>query len=450
MVNTDTLFLGSISKHPIILKAEMSMRAMNLLGAVLVLIVNGRAFAKPEMVRPESLPQGFVLVVEDVPREADKDNPIYLASSINGWNPSDPEMQLSGRSDTRWQIVIDRDLQGVGVQFKFTMGGWDREELDGNGNSIANRSLPMVDVSDLADGEKPVIELKVLEWRKPVSLADQVRESGMYRQLKVTGDVRRVEVRGGAGGAEDMTRDLLVWLPPGYDDPKNRDEHYPVLYMCDGQNLFEQLPGVPSEWHADETATELIESGKVRPMIIVGIPNAGAYRIREYLPFDSLKGVEPAGREFVDWMLREVKPRVDRAFRTAQGPSNTAIGGASLGGAVALYASTARSDVFGSAIIESLPLLTDDGKAVREYLSGVEQMPRRVFIGMGGREVSADNSDRARNAAYRDWASEIDKIFRKNGLDKSARMLVIEPEAHHNEHAWADRFGRAIEFLFPN
>ncbi|MCA9302788.1 MAG: hypothetical protein KC996_01560, partial [Phycisphaerales bacterium] len=413
----------------------MSMRAWKFVGVVLAMVLGGTAHAKPEMVRPESLPQGFVLVVDDLPREADKENPIYLASSINGWNPSDSEMKLSGRSDTRWQIVIDRDLQGVGMQFKFTMGGWDREELDGDGNAIDNRSLPLIDKSVLAPGEKPVIELKVLEWRVPVSLAEQVRQSGMYRKLEVTGDVRRIEVRGGSGGAESMTRDLLVWLPPGYDAPQNKDKHYPVLYMCDGQNLFEQLAGVPGEWHADETATGLIERGKIEPIIIVGMPNSGAYRIREYLPFDSLKGVEPAGAEFVDWMLREVKPRVDRAFRTAQGAQDTIIGGASLGGAVALYASTTHPDVFGGALIESLPLLTDDGKAVRGYLSGVRHWPGRVFIGMGGREVSADNSDADRNAAYRDWAKEIDRVFRDAGLANADRMLVIEPEAHHNEPA---------------
>jgi len=426
------------------------MRAWKTLGVLLAMVLSSAALAsKPDMVRPESLPQGYVLVVEDKPREADKDNPIYLASSINGWNPSDPEMKLSGRSDTRWQIIIDRDLQGVGVQFKFTMGGWDREELDGDGNAIQNRSLPLVDRSVLSPGEKPVIELSVLEWRKPVSLAKQVRESGRYRKLEVTGDVRRLEVRGGSGGAEDMTRDLLVWLPPGYHAPQNKDRHYPVLYMCDGQHLFEQLAGVPGEWHADETATTLIEQGKIEPLIIVGMPNSGAYRIREYLPFGSLRGVEPAGAEFVDWMLREVMPRVQRAFRTASGAQDSVIGGASLGGAIALYASTTHPEVFGGALIESLPLLADDGEAVRTHLAGVERWPGRVYIGVGGREVSADDSDAARNAAYRDWAEEINAIFKKNGLGRSQRRLVIEPHAHHNEPAWAERFGRALEFLFP-
>ncbi len=425
------------------------MTIWKLVGLMVATVLTASAQAEPDMVRPESLSQGFVIVVTDQTGESNKDNPIYMASSINGWNPSDPKFVLSGRSDLRWQIVIDRDLKGVGVQFKFTMGGWDLEELDGHGNAIPNRSLPLVDQSKLADGEKPVIELSVVEWRVPVSLADEVRRAGLYRKLDVTGDVRRIEVRGGSGGAEAMTRDLLVWLPPEYDAPKNAGRKYPVLYMLDGQNLFEQMPGLPGEWHADETATALVEAGKIEPVIIVGIPHAEGNRVNEYLPFGSIPSGKADGKAFVEWVIREVKPRVDRAFRTDDGPENTAIGGASLGGAVAMYASTSRADVFGSALIESLPMFGNDGDAVREYLAGANHWPGRVFVGMGGHEVGNDQADADRNAMYRAWAKDVDAIFQKAGVPADRRMLVIEPKANHNEQAWAERFGRALEFLFP-
>ncbi len=419
--------------------------------AVLALTGGAFAYADPDMVRPESLEQGFVIVVKDETGKADNAHPIYLASSINGWNPADEKMVLTGRSDTRWQIVIDRDLQGVGVQFKFTLGGWDQEELDGNGKAIENRSLPLVDRSKLNPGEMPIVELSIVEFRVPVSLAEEVRMSGRYRQLNVTGDVRRLEVRGGSGGAESMTRDLLVWLPPGYEAFENRDRQYPVLYMCDGQNLFEQLPGVPGEWHADETATALIENGSIEPVIIVGIPSAGVNRVSEYLAIGSYRGVVPDGRAFVDWVVREVKPRVDRAFRTAGDPASTSIGGASLGGIVALYASTARSDVFGSAIIESLPMLSDRGESVRSYLKDdVHHWPTKAFVGMGGQEVGSDKADAERNLLYRQWAKEIDGAFQSAGLGESRRMLVIEADAHHSEPAWSDRFDDALMFLFPS
>lgn len=405
--------------------------------------------SEPDMVQPELLPQGFVLVVEDMSRQATPDQPIYFASSINGWNPADPNFVLSPRSDTRWQIVIDKIPANTTIAFKVTMGGWDREELDDAGNSIDNRSLPRVDRSKLAPGERPVIEIKVPQFRVPAPLADVVRQSGPYRRLEVTGDVRRLPVQGGAREAEAMTRDLLVWLPPGYDAPENTGRRYPVLYLMDGQNIFEALPGLPGEWGADETATELIEAGEITPLIIVGVPHAGQHRLTEYLPFGSIQGNEGQGPEFVAWMLREVMPRVERAFRVASGPENTGIGGASLGGAISLYAATQHPDVFGRVIVESLPLLPDNGNAARSYLDSVSVWPGKVFVGMGGREVSNNERDAERNAMYRAWAEELDARLAAAGLGADARRLRIDSDANHNELAWAARFPEAVKFLFP-
>lgn len=401
-----------------------------------------------EMVKPESLPQGFVLVVNDHSSKANKDNPIYFASSINGWNPADPEYLLSGRSDTRWQIVIDEDLQGVSVQFKFTQGGWDREELDAEGEAIPNRSLPMVDASKLSQGERPIIELEVVDFRVPSSLAEQVRKSGFYRKLEVTGDVHRMQVQGGSGGAESLTRDLQIWTPPGYNEKENADRDYPVLYMFDGQNIFEQLPGLPSEWHADETATELIESGQIEELIIVGIPHSGANRLEEYLPFGSYRGVEGNGAQTMHWILREVMPKVERAFRVKTDRESTGIGGASLGGTMAVYASTAHADRFGLAIVESLPMMADEGKSAERYLERVESWPDKLFIGMGGNAVSNDAADDELNTKYRRWANRVDQIAGRGGMTRRARKLMIVEHASHNEIAWAERFDDALLFLF--
>ena len=406
------------------------------------------ALGEPEMVRPESLPQGFVLVVTDSSGKANKDNPVYFAGSINGWDPADPDSVLSGRSDLRWQLVIDKDLHGVSVQFKFTLGGWDREEINAEGNAIANRSLPMVDISNLKEGERPVIELTVVDFREPVSLAEQVRNSGFYHTLEVTGDVTRLAVQGGAGGAQAVTRDLQIWTPPGYNDPANADKRYPVLYMFDGQNLFEHLPGLPGEWHADETATKLVDSGAIEPVIIVGIPHSGAHRISEFLPFGSYKGVEGDGQAAMDWVIREVMSRVERAFRVKTDRASTSIGGASLGGSMALYGATAHADRFANAIVESLPMMGDHGESVMSYLSTVKNWPDKVFIGMGGNEVGNDPADDERNAQYQQWAQALDLGLAASGLGEDQRLLVIEPDANHNEIAWANRFERALVFLY--
>lgn len=404
--------------------------------------------AEPDMVRPETLSRGFVLIVKDNSGQANKDNPIFLASSINGWNPSDEEMVLSGRSDTRWQIVIDRDLHGVGLEFKFTLGGWDREELDGSGAAISNRTLPLIDASLLGNDERPVIEIEIPEFRLPVALSEEVRRTGIYRALDVVGDVKRIEVRGGAGGAEAFTRDLIVLLPAGYNALENAEREYPVLYMFDGQNLFEQMPGVPGEWGIDETLGSLIEQGRVEPVIVVGIPHSGSHRIQEFMPFGSYKGIDGDGAACMDWVVREVVPKINRAFRVKQGRDSTAIGGASLGGAMALYGSTAYPEIFGKAIIESLPMIGQD--PIVTHINDAERLPSMVVIGMGDSEVGTDPADQDRNTQYVQWAMKLDRLIaRKGQLSSDQHMLMIGSGHVHNESAWADRFGEAVEFLFP-
>ncbi|MGJ8635608.1 MAG: alpha/beta hydrolase-fold protein [Phycisphaerales bacterium] len=423
---------------------------MRVLAAVTILMccVFNSFGMEPEMVRPETLPQGFVLIVKDNSGMADKDNPIYLAGSINGWNPSDEEMTLSGRSDTRWQIIVDRDLHGVGLEFKFTLGGWDREELDENGESIPNRTLPLVDASALSNGERPVIEIEIPKFRVPVALSEQVRQQGIYRELEVTGTVQRVEVRGGAGGAEAMTRDLQVWLPEGYNDAKNADHRYPVLYMFDGQNLFSQMPGVPAEWGIDETLTDLIASGRVEPMIVVGIPHSGEHRIREFMPIGSYKGIEGDGAACMDWVMSEVMPKINRAFRVRTDRDSTAIGGASLGGAMALYGSTMYPDTFGKALIESLPMI--DQEATIQHIGSAKRGPSMVVIGMGSSEVGTDPSDAEKNKQYVDWASKVTREMSDSfGMSRKECKLIIGKGDVHNESAWSNRFAESVQFLFP-
>ncbi len=423
----------------------MRTHTIRIILASLIAIIAPTSLAQ-EMVKPESLPQGFVLIVKDETGLANKDNPMYLASSINGWNPADPEYILAGRSDTRWQIVIDQDLKGVTMAFKITLGGWDREELDGSGNAIGNRTLPLVDKSKLAPGEKPVIEISVPEFRVPVPLSEQVRTSGIYRELRVDGDVRRLEVRGGAGGAENTTRDLLVLLPPDYDAPGNKDKRYPVLYMFDGQNLFEQLPGVAGEWNIDQTATELMKRGKTKDVIIVGIPHAGENRIREYMAYDVYEGVEPAGDACLQWVIREVMPRVNRAFRTNPEKDSTAIGGASLGGMMALYAVTNYPDHFAAAIVESMPVFGE--QAILQAVKDAEGKPERIVFGVGSDEISTDPSDRERNARYVAFTESLASEFERM-IGARRVKLVVGEGASHNEQAWADRFGDAFAFIFP-
>jgi enterochelin esterase-like enzyme len=405
--------------------------------------------APAALVAPESLPQGFVLVVTDQTKLGSASSPIYLAGNLNSWNPADLAWKLAPGSDGRWTIAVPHRADGRTMEFKFTRGSWELEELDGNLNVIANRTLPKVDASKLGPGERPTIELTVPHWgdERPERAAKKANDP--YRHIEATGTLRRLQVVGGAGTAVGQTRDVLVWLPPGYDDPKNAGANYPVLYLHDGQNLFEKHEGIPAEWRADETATELIGKGVVRPLIIVGVPHSGTGRMSEYLPAPAIQGVVPEGETHIRWLMSEVMPRVERAFRVKNGPENTGVGGSSLGAAIALEAAAEHPEVFGLVLAESLPLRSGDAAAWDQWLAAIKTWPGRVYLGMGGQELGpgADKADR--NRACVEAVQALDERLERAGLGPDRRLLVIDPSAVHNEEAWANRLPRALVFLFP-
>lgn len=423
-----------------------------------------------QMIQPERLEQGFVLVVRDNSDMSSDERPVYFASNITGWNAGDPRFILEPRSDMRWQIIFDEPIPSDGrVEFKFTLGSWDGVETDADGNDIPNRTLPLIDAATLAPGEKPVIEMEVVKFREPPAGEPVALRIDPYRPIDAEGTIRRLPVTGGAGGAFGLVRDLIVWLPQGYDDPANANRRYPVLYLFDGQNLFDQLPGVAGEWRADETATRLIAEGAIEPLIIVGVPHMERHRAEEYLPIEGLPGIEPAGDHFADWFVREVMPRAERAFRIDATPGRAAIGGASLGAVIALHIADRNPGLFGGLLLESMPILAGpraDDSAVRDMIRlgafsngageadpwraaimGVDAWPGRVVVGMGGREAGDHANEAELNTLYAKWARDLAAyIDARSGGEVT---LLLRPEANHNENAWADRFPDALLSLFP-
>lgn len=423
------------------------MKALRILGPLLLALVS-MAHAQ-EMVRPESLPQGFVLVVDDGGDLATSAMPIFLASNTGRWNPGDPAAKLEERSDGRWQIVVPKPAEELRFEFKFTRGSWDTVEIAADLSDMGNRMLP--EVVRPAGDERPIIELTVAKWadQRPGATARVVVDP--YAPLNVTGDVRRLQVRGGAGGAERLARELLVWLPPGYDAPENAAVTYPVLYLLDGQNVFDVAPGTPAEWQADETAMRLIVESKIAPVVIVAIPHAGAGRMSEYLPVPAIDGVEPGADRFVEFLFDEVMPRVERAFRVRTDPPGRAIGGASLGAVASLHVVASRPGQFGGLIVESPSPLRPAREAWLGRLRAVERWPLRVFVGVSEHE-SGNAPERAEaNARYVAEAREVADLIKPN---RAARIrtetkVVVGAGQEHDERAWAARLPEALMHLFP-
>lgn len=240
------------------------------------------------------------------------------------------------------------------------------------------------------------------------------------------------------------TRTVRVWLPPDYDGWG--ETRYPVLYLNDGQNLFEPTTAFAGvHWQVGETASRLIAEDRILPLIIVGIDNTGKNRVLEYIPYRSIdpRVIGPQGKHYPDFLRHEVMPLIERYYSVAKGPEHTGLGGSSLGGLITLYTQLAAPGVFGRLLIES-PSLFVAGRRVLEECRSFHDWPFRVYLGMGTQEVGqAEKDERLVNDAR-----ELGTILRAAGLDKRRLKIQIEEGAPHSESAWAARFPAALEFLY--
>lgn len=265
-------------------------------------------------------------------------------------------------------------------------------------------------------------------------------------QPTVSGDLRLHTLQSKIFGNQ---RKIRVLLPEGYDEPANIKRRYPVLYMLDGQNLFDACLSDVShhEWGLDEIALRLAREGKVPPMIIVGVDHAGLRRAHEFLPYrdymDDSSSDDPAGKRFPDFLVNEVMLSVNTRYRTLSGPRNTGLGGSSYGGVATLYALLAKPGHFGYGLIESPSLHIGMGQLVRDT-DPLVAMPAKVFLGFGGRETGDPGID-ARLAGL---VQRVETNFRAAGYDDSNLRFVLDPEARHTEAAWEQRLPEALTFLF--
>ena len=272
------------------------------------------------------------------------------------------------------------------------------------------------------------------------------------------------------GGRE---RTVRVYLPPGY---AASDARYPVLYMQDGQNLF--TPGPYGDWRMDERLDSLVAAGRMRGLIVVGI-DSGERRWDEYGPWTNrrmLDWVESSwsrqveggeGSAYVDFLASTLKPEIDRRYRTLPDRAHTAVGGASMGGLIAIYAGLTRPEVFSKVMAMSTAAWFAEGGG--DFLSRNRMVelirergvPRgvRFYLDVGSNERSRDRDPDVRDAEGRpltypraylrgSWAvhhalSEAGRLVEEEDL-----RHVVGVEAVHNEADWGERFPSAILWLF--
>ncbi len=233
----------------------------------------------------------------------------------------------------------------------------------------------------------------------------------------------------------DNSRDILVYLPPDYETGEQR---YPVLYMHDGQNLFDEVTSHTGEWLVDETMEELSRTGY--PAIVVGISNRGEERIHEYSPFEDPKHGGGKGDQYLAFLIETIKPRIDEEFRTLPGRLHTGIMGSSLGGLISLYALFRHGNIFGFAGVMS-PSLWFADQAIFPFVQQAPFTPGTIYLDIGRAEGVEELMDVRRMCALL-----VDKGYRP-GTDV---LCVEEPMAEHGEAAWSGRLHSALRFLLEH
>lgn len=250
-------------------------------------------------------------------------------------------------------------------------------------------------------------------------------------------DLRRHIVASDLLGGE---RQLIVFLPPGYDQEPTR--HYPVLYMQDGQNLFDPatsyVPG--KDWRLDQTAQQLIRDGRIQPLIIVGIYHAGEKRVDEYTPTKDAKRNGGKADVYLRALAEVIKPFIDREYRTDTCPWHTGLGGSSLGGLFTMYAGLQHPDIFGKLAVMS-PSAWWNHRMIVRTVERTDPKPRlSIWLDIGTREGAGTIGD---TRALRNALEE-------KGWGENVDLRYTEAEgAVHDEASWAARVAPMLEFLFP-
>lgn len=359
----------------------------------------------------------LTIIIDSVPDYTPANDDIYLAGDLNSWNPSDSDFKLAKISESTWKIVLPEMDHGRVIQFKFTRGSWGTVEKGANGEEISDRHYTF--------GNGGAINPIILNW------ADN----------------------GGAGGGStasvnvsimddsfhmpqfDRNRRIWIYLPPNYE---TTELNFPVLYMHDGQNLFDSQTSFAGEWEVDETLDELYDAG-VNVPIVIGIDNGGGQRVEEYTPWVNVEGGGGKGSLYIDFIVETLKPFVDSNYRTLPDRNNTGIMGSSLGGLISYYGALKFQDVFSKSGIFSPSYWWSD--TVWDFADANPKLFEMMIYQMcGGLEGFSTVAN----------MTKMDTYLQNAGFFANELNLKVVVGGQHNEQLWREGFGEAYQWLFSD
>lgn len=360
-----------------------------------------------------SMEAQVTILLTNVPANTPANTNIYIGANFNNWDPGGSQLQpLSGG-----QFILTLNNPPTTMEFKFTRGDWSNVEGDGRGCEIGDRTA--------SPSPGDTLRLSVASW-KDLTPCNSGGNSTANAQMSIMDPAFDMPQLG-------RKRKIWIYLPPDY---QNSNRHYPVMYMQDGQNLFDQSTAFAGEWGVDETLTNLFNNGDPG-IIIIGIDNGGSNRLNEYSPWfqSGLGGGE--GDQYLDFMMNTLKPYVDQHFRTKPDPANTGIMGSSMGGLISLYAGLMHPNVYGRVGVFSPSVWF--APQIWDSLAQASFDPsQRYYILAGGREGSNLPAD----------AQRLEQELLAKGHNPTTVYRELDPNGSHTEAFWASWFGAAYQWLF--
>jgi predicted alpha/beta superfamily hydrolase len=384
----------------------------------------------------------FVVITPDA-RE-DQPEEVYCSLSIDGW----PERGRALQRIAPNVYAASGPLRaGSWVEYKFLREpSWETVEKGDNNQEIVNRHLTIK-----SDVREQVVLHRVVRWADRPRLANTSVEfnepgagSPLVRVSTLTGDIRTHHLF--HSPQLQNARTIMVYLPPGYNDAL--EERYPVLYMQDGNNIFDAKTSATGvEWGVDETAQRLIVQGRIRKVIVVGIFNT-PQRTREYAPFEDPKYGGGFGDAYLEFVGATLKPFIDKTYRTLPGREQTGIAGSSLGGLLSLYALFKRPEVFGFGGAVS-PALWWAKRKIFSFVRSVRRPPPiKLWLDIGTAEGEPAGPLVEYQKGVRD-CRQLLKLLRGKGYEQEQDVHYEEVEGgRHHELDWAARVDRMLLYFF--
>ncbi len=338
---------------------------------------------------------------------------IYFAGSIQDWNPENPAWKLTKGGDGIYSITIPEGTGTVG--YKFTLGSWEKVEKGLSGQEISNRTFNFT-------GSPQTLNLTVASW------------AGLPL---VSTAAPNVQILSNSFAMPQLNRTRRIWLylPPDYN---TSDKRYPVIYMHDGQNLFDNGTSFSGEWRVDETLNQLHTEGDYGA-IVVGIDNGGGKRDDEYSPWNNPTYGGGEGDAYIAFLAETLKPHIDANFRTLSEPQYTCIFGSSLGGFISTYGAAKYPNVFGKV-----------GSFSPSYwfsLTNINQFILNNSANISGLRMAQVAGQNEWNTIVADINTVTNNLLSK-GLLNSNSNIKLDLFGSHSEAYWGQEFGNAYKWLF--